>query len=82
MKKEEPKEKLYISRKVNIGSIQLPPPTATRRYWKKTTTSNSRKLASWPREHAETSTNLRKWCHNYLTSHAATRVNSRKTIQA
>jgi hypothetical protein len=29
---------------VNIGSIQLPPPTATRRYWKKTTTSNSRKL--------------------------------------
>jgi hypothetical protein len=29
---------------------------------------------SWPCEHAQTSTNLRKWRHNYLASHTATRA--------
>jgi hypothetical protein len=43
MKMKKPKEKLNISRKVNIGSIQLPPLTSTQRYWKRTMINNSRK---------------------------------------
>jgi hypothetical protein len=36
MKMKKPKEKLNKTRKVNTGSIQLPPPTATQHYCKRT----------------------------------------------